>query len=79
MGANAARLWSVKSLHPRKNSEASASRRKRGGRLDKLGVTGSSPVPPITETRWQTAGFRVLGRIRRRVTRRVATEWQRRG
>src|SRR5207302_2629082 len=49
-GANAARLWSVKSLQGSKDSEAPASRRERRGRLDKLGVTGSSPVPPIEKS-----------------------------
>jgi hypothetical protein len=46
-GANAACFWSVKSLQGSENSEAAASKRERGGRLDKLGVTGSTPVPPI--------------------------------
>src|SRR5437016_1436866 len=56
MGANVACRWSVKSLQESANLETSASRRERGGRLDKLGVTGSSPVPPTSERPAQ-AGF----------------------
>src|ERR1700675_2543935 len=47
-------------------------------RLDKLGVTGSSPVPPTSRNPPETAGFLYRGRdfhARRRA--RVATEWQR--
>ena len=51
--ANAACLWSLKSLQGSNNSAAAASRRERGYRLDKLGVTGSSPVPPI-ESAWKS-------------------------
>src|SRR5437868_2073164 len=48
-GANTACFLTVKSLRGNENSEASASGREGGCRLDKLGVTGSSPVPPMTD------------------------------
>jgi hypothetical protein len=50
---------SVQSLQGSENSEAPASRRERGGRLDKLGVTGSSPVPPTEDAAQRH--FRWLG------------------
>jgi hypothetical protein len=45
--SNAARVWGVKLLQRRQNSEDAANACERRYRLDKLGVTGSSPVPPI--------------------------------
>jgi hypothetical protein len=45
--ANAARVWGVKLLQRRQNREAAANACERRCRLDKLGVTASSPVPPI--------------------------------
>ena len=50
MSANLVCRWSVKSVQRRENAGAPVSSRERGGRLDKLGVTGSSPVPPIELT-----------------------------
>jgi hypothetical protein len=47
MRVNTARVRRVKSLQRRKDEVAGARGRERGCRLDKLGVTGSSPVPPI--------------------------------
>jgi hypothetical protein len=47
VSANLVCRWSVKSVQRRENAGAPVSSRERGGRLDKLGVTGSSPVPPI--------------------------------
>src|SRR5437764_167130 len=48
--SNAARAWGVKLLQRRQNSEDAANACERRYRLDKLGVTGSSPVPPTSET-----------------------------
>jgi hypothetical protein len=45
-GAKAASKWGVKLLQKTENEDATANSRKRRRRLDKLGVTGSSPVPP---------------------------------
>ena len=61
--ANAARAWSVKLLHKAQNEEGTAKARERRGRLDKLRVTGSSPVPPTELGVAQTAGVTAPGSI----------------
>ena len=47
MRANTAGVSTVKRLRRGQNQETAAKTREGRGRLDKLGVTGSSPVPPM--------------------------------
>lgn len=55
--ANATRVKRVKFLQRRENELTGASGRERGYRLDKLGVTGSSPVHPIEKGLPMRASF----------------------
>jgi hypothetical protein len=50
------RASSGKFLQRNENEQAGANGREGGCRLDKLGVTGSSPVPPTELGSAQTAG-----------------------